>query len=110
MSYDRTLSAADRNVAECQEATLQRLARIHPKTDKLALLPFHTSPPGTLQYPVPPDRAIGRHQADRVVPHIVHGNQIERAFSRSTNFWILPVAVVGNGPNITVFGALKCAK
>ena len=29
--------------------------------------------------------------------------------SRSTNFWILPVAVLGSGPNTIVFGALKCA-
>jgi hypothetical protein len=32
-----------------------------------------------------------------------------RACSRSTNFWILPVAVLGSGPNTTVFGTLKCA-
>jgi hypothetical protein len=29
-----------------------------------------------------------------------------RARSRSVNFWILPVAVVGSGPNTTDFGAL----
>lgn len=28
---------------------------------------------------------------------------------RSTNFWILPVEVLGNGPNTTVLGALKWA-
>ena len=32
-----------------------------------------------------------------------------RARSRKTNFWILPVAVVGSGPNTTDLGALKCA-
>ena len=28
------------------------------------------------------------------------------AWSRSTNFWILPVDVFGSGPNTTVFGTL----
>jgi hypothetical protein len=32
-----------------------------------------------------------------------------RARLRRTNFWILPVAVVGKAPNTTDFGALKCA-
>ena len=32
-----------------------------------------------------------------------------RARSRSTFFWILPVAVFGSGPNTTCFGTLKCA-
>src|SRR5258706_2265919 len=31
------------------------------------------------------------------------------ARSRSRNFWILPVEVLGSGPKITVFGALKRA-
>src|SRR5258708_7943620 len=32
------------------------------------------------------------------------------ARSRSTNFWILPVEVLGNGPNTTVRGTLKWAR
>ena len=31
------------------------------------------------------------------------------ARSRNTNFWILPVEVLGKGPKITWRGALKCA-
>ncbi len=31
---------------------------------------------------------------------------MSRARSRSTNFWILPVEVLGSGPNTTVFGTL----
>src|SRR5262249_132285 len=31
------------------------------------------------------------------------------AFSRRTNFWILPVEVFGSGPNTIVFGTLKWA-
>jgi hypothetical protein len=32
------------------------------------------------------------------------------ACSRSAYFWILPVEVLGSGPNTTVRGALKCAR
>jgi hypothetical protein len=34
----------------------------------------------------------------------------DRASSRSTCFWILPVEVFGSGPNTTLLGALKCAR
>ena len=33
----------------------------------------------------------------------------ERTCSRNTYFWILPVEVLGNSPNTTCLGALKCA-
>jgi hypothetical protein len=49
--------------------------------------------------PLTNDRRFSRRQASAAL----------RARSRSTNFWILPVAVVGRGPNTTDFGALKCA-
>ena len=45
-----------------------------------------------------------------LVPHsAIAADDATRARSRRTNFWILPVAVVGSGPNTTDLGALKCA-
>src|SRR6266540_440881 len=50
----------------------------------------------------PPLAAQARHEAGKA-----GGRHSERARSRSSNFWILPVAVVGRGPKITVRGTAK---
>src|SRR5262249_19148248 len=36
--------------------------------------------------------------------------EVDLAFSRSTNFWILPVEVFGSSPNTTARGALNFAR
>src|SRR5262245_46707278 len=52
--------------------------------------------------------AVARGQ-DRDFGLFFHGHR-PLARSRSTYFWILPVAVVGTGPKTTLFGILKRAR
>src|SRR4029079_1240936 len=56
-----------------------------------------------------PARRAG-HQRDAAAQDVT-GKEAhsDLALSRSTNFWILPVAVLGSGPNTIALGALKCA-
>src|SRR5690554_4327692 len=61
-----------------------------------------------LSDPLP--HGTGANHADGLLTHCVSPVQCLRASSRSTNFWILPVEVLGSSVKITVFGTLKRAR
>src|SRR5690554_987943 len=54
--------------------------------------------------------ATGTNHADGLLTHGVSPVHWLRASSRSTNFWILPVEVLGSSVKTTVFGTLKRAR